>query len=160
MDRKSNRGGIPRRIARCVFGYLLVFVVGWLIFAAVGPRELDTASDSFGRLSFGESFLQHLQTGAGMLLLIGLPSLLIALLIGFTGGRTNRAARRVLLAFLLLIPCWPVLFASTGHMLLTQVAVQFVFALWIMPIRLTPEDAETTDETTVVHLGSDDTDEY
>ncbi|MBT2384799.1 hypothetical protein [Streptomyces sp. ISL-11] len=95
-------------------------------------------STSFEHEPFGESLRYYLGVAAGMLVMIGLPSLVIALLAGLIRRKMPSQDFRALSAGLLLLPVWPLLFAGTTVILLIQVAVQVVFAVALMPVPLLP----------------------
>ncbi|GAA2714936.1 hypothetical protein GCM10010315_23130 [Streptomyces luteosporeus] len=125
-------------MGRCVLAYLAVFMVGWLAIAVTGPRTLKAGSDSFEHASFGESMLSYCGTAIGMLVLIGIPSVLIALVAGVTRRKMEHQEFRALMAGMLLLPVWPLLFAGTPLILWIQIGVQVVFALTLMPVPLLP----------------------
>ncbi|MFI2074999.1 MULTISPECIES: hypothetical protein [Streptomyces] len=125
-----------RSIGRCLLAYILAFAAGWLVIALVGPRELDPRSDSFETLPFWESFEESLRTGLTMFLLIGVPTILIALLAGLAWRTTESGQFRAIMALAFLPPMWPLVGASTPLYLGVQTVVQVVFATVLMPVPL------------------------
>ncbi|MFI2074998.1 hypothetical protein [Streptomyces triculaminicus] len=105
-------------------------------------------------LSFWESFGAHLELGAGMFLLSGVPSLLIVVVAGMVRLKKGYQEFRALMMLLLLPPLWPVWFVDTAmpFTLWVEIAVQILFAAFVMPVPLLPdpysEDREETEQLT------------
>ncbi|MEU3874039.1 MULTISPECIES: hypothetical protein [Streptomyces] len=149
---KRPSGGI-RRVTACVLQYLLAFVVGWAFIAAVGPRAADPESDSFATLPFWESLLKNLDQIPGMLLIIGLPTIVIAVFAGALRRTMEPGSFRALMAALVLLPEWLLLFADHAIYLGVQTVVQLLFAFVIMPVPMFPSLTDvprTTDHRSLV----------
>ncbi|MFI0910771.1 hypothetical protein [Streptomyces abikoensis] len=123
-----------KRIARCVFGYVLTNAVVWTAVQALVPGVLG--EPALWRRPFRDLILSCLAPGT--LILVGIPSILIALLIGIIRTRLDQAEIRFLALFLLVLPTWWFFFANTPVLLWSQLVVQAVFALAVMPVRLVP----------------------
>ncbi|GHG65758.1 hypothetical protein [Streptomyces griseocarneus] len=130
---------VLRRLSGCALSYVLVFAAAWVVIGIAAPRELDPASNSFGRLPFWESVLSYLELGVGMLIIIGIPSLLLILLAGLVRREKDPHGFRVMMAFLLLLPTWPLWFADIPIMFWLQAGAQVVFAACLMPVPLLPD---------------------
>ncbi|MEU7109156.1 hypothetical protein ABZ951_29520 [Streptomyces sp. NPDC046215] len=138
MTTYREPGQCIRRIGRCTASYILVFALGWLLIAATGPRPLKPVSTTFEHESFAESMRYYFGVGVGMLVVIGLPSLIITLVAGLMRKKMGSQDFRALVAGLLLLPVWPLLLVGTNLILLIQVAVQVIFAVALMPVPLLP----------------------
>ncbi|MFI9305217.1 hypothetical protein [Streptomyces triculaminicus] len=127
---------------------MLVFTAAWMGIGIAAPRELDPASNSFERLPFWESVLSYLELGVGMLIIIGIPSVILFLLAGLVRRDMESQGFRAMMAFLLLLPTWPLWFADIPIMFWIQAGAQVVFATCLMPVPLLPDllgnDAEET----------------
>ncbi|MFE0645026.1 hypothetical protein ACFW2Y_25950 [Streptomyces sp. NPDC058877] len=85
-----------------------------------------------------ETFLEIMTLGMGMLLIIGVPTLLIAIFAAGVHNRMDVVPFRVLLAIPLIFCAWPLLGSSAVDPLLLQVMAQIAFAA-LIPAPLFPE---------------------
>ncbi|MFE7113715.1 hypothetical protein ACFU98_47135 [Streptomyces sp. NPDC057575] len=86
-----------------------------------------------------DSIAQIVGISLGMLVIIGLPTLLLAILAGLghrkmVPGRFRGALVAPMLAFI-----WPCLAASTAEPLVFELMVQLAFTCYLMPAPLVPE---------------------
>ncbi|MFF8610610.1 hypothetical protein ACF06X_32370 [Streptomyces sp. NPDC015346] len=77
------------------------------------------------------AFAEIMATGMGLLLLIGLPTLLIATLAAGMHTRMDGVRFRILLAAPLALCAWPLLAGSTAEPLVFQLMAQVAFAAMI-----------------------------
>ncbi|WP_162890063.1 hypothetical protein [Streptomyces olivoreticuli] len=117
---------------------MFVFAVGWVFIGLVGPRALEPKFNSFESLPLWESFLEHLHMAVFMCLVVGLPTLIIAISAGLTRHRMEPGKFRAIMAAVLLLPEWLLLAADTPIYLWVQTTIQVVFATVVMPVPLIP----------------------
>ncbi|MEU9064777.1 hypothetical protein AB0D13_39575 [Streptomyces sp. NPDC048430] len=115
-----------RRIGRCAAMYLLVYSTAWVIIALMFPWE-------------GESFFQTIQTSLILLGLVGIPSILLAVLAGLAHRKMEVPLFRGALVLPMLFFTWPLLASSSSEPLLIQILAQLAFVVWLMPAPLLPE---------------------
>ncbi|OAR21966.1 hypothetical protein A8W25_30450 [Streptomyces sp. ERV7] len=115
-------------MGRCVLTYLLIHGAAWLAISWTVPWE-------------DESFPEIMALGAGMLLIIGVPTLLISVCAVSVHRRMDVARFRVLLGMALAPGVWPLIACGTGEPLVFQVTAQIAFAA-LIPAPLLPEDWE------------------
>ncbi|MEV4433278.1 hypothetical protein [Streptomyces sp. NPDC049585] len=125
-----------KRLARCVFGYVLTNATGWTAAEALAGGALWSSEPTLWRRPFWDLVLSCLAVGP--LILVGLPSILIALLLGSVHTRSDRTEHRFLLLLLLVLPTWWFFFAGTPVVLWVQLVIQAVFAFAVMPVPLVP----------------------
>ncbi|MFF2011054.1 hypothetical protein ACFVWY_18550 [Streptomyces sp. NPDC058195] len=116
------------RIGRCVLVYLLLHTMAWTVIALLAPWD-----DSTG---------QYVRTSLGMLGLIGAPTLLLALSAGLAHTKAAPVSFRAALIAPMAVFIWPCLAVSTAEPLLFELVVQLMFACWLMPVPLVPENGE------------------
>ncbi|GAA3476586.1 hypothetical protein GCM10018966_011140 [Streptomyces yanii] len=85
-----------------------------------------------------ETFLEIMTLGMFLLLIIGIPTLLIAVIAASLHKRMDVARFRVLLAIPLLLCTWPLLASSAAEPLVFQVMAQIAFAA-LIPAPLFPK---------------------
>ncbi|MGW2179007.1 hypothetical protein ACWCXX_13115 [Streptomyces sp. NPDC001732] len=125
---QSSVPGVRRvlgRIGRCLLAYLLLHATAWVIISLLVPWEDSTE--------------QMVGTSLGMLALIGLPTLLLAILAGLGHRKMATARFRGVLVVPMLVFVWPCLAGSTAEPLLVEFVAQLVFACFLMPVPLVPE---------------------
>ncbi|MFE7778477.1 hypothetical protein ACFU5O_32260 [Streptomyces sp. NPDC057445] len=125
---QTARPGLRRvagRIGRCVVTYVLIHATAWVIITAVVPWE--------------DSFAQIMRLAFGMLLVVGIPTLLLAICTGLAHNHMDVTRFRIVLGTLMVVFTWPLLAASTAEPLAFQVMTQIAFA-WLVPAPLIPEN--------------------
>ncbi|MBT2406848.1 MULTISPECIES: hypothetical protein [unclassified Streptomyces] len=115
------------RIGRCALTYLLIHITAWLVIALVIESE-----DSFGQLML---------IGLGMLPLLGVPSVLLAIVAGLAHTRMDVTRFRLALVLPMLVFVFPTLAASTAEPLFFEIMAQLAFVR-LMPTPLIPENWE------------------
>ncbi|MFD8822781.1 hypothetical protein ACFV1C_10545 [Streptomyces sp. NPDC059605] len=131
LMQKTERptAGIRRvlgRIGRCLLAYLLLHATAWVIIALLIPWEISTA--------------RMVEISLGMLALIGIPTLLLAILAGLGHRKMAPARFRGVLVVPMLVFIWPCLAGSTAEPLLVEFVAQLVFVCFLMPVPLVPEN--------------------
>lgn len=129
----SARPGARRvleRIGRLVLTYVALHAVTWAIIALI-----ESSEDSFTDLMWAAS---------GMLALVGIPTLLLAVVAGLAHRHmettTFRAATfRAALAFPMVFFAWPTIGGTWAAPVVFQVLCQIAFAAYLMPVPLVPE---------------------
>ncbi|RCH59721.1 hypothetical protein DT019_38075 [Streptomyces sp. SDr-06] len=127
VDEEAVRSGVQselRQKGRCVLTYVLLHGAAWLAISQTVGWE--------------DSFLQTMELGAGLLVFIGGPSLLVALVATSEHRRMDMVQFRVLLGMFLILCAWPLVGCSTPEPLLFQVTAQIAFAA-LVPTPLLPE---------------------
>ncbi|MFF4084417.1 hypothetical protein ACFYZN_34235 [Streptomyces sp. NPDC001777] len=129
LMQKAERpaAGIRRvlgRIGRCLLTYLLLHATAWVIISLLVPWE--------------DSTRQMVGTSLGMLALIGIPTLLLAILAGLGHRKMAPARFRGALVVPMLVFIWPCLAGSTAEPLLVEFVAQLVFVCFLMPVPLIP----------------------
>ncbi|MFE6800115.1 hypothetical protein [Streptomyces sp. NPDC057696] len=122
-DRRVGR--VLGRMGRCVLTYLLLHGAAWL---AVSQT-----------VWWDDTFLEIMALGMGMLLVIGVPTLLIAVCAATVHRRMDVVRFRMLLGMSLVLCVWPLLATSASEPLFFQVVAQIAFA-GLIPAPLFPED--------------------
>ncbi|MFI6645775.1 hypothetical protein [Streptomyces sp. NPDC050504] len=86
--------------------------------------------------SFWETAGECLSFGGLAFLFTGIPSLAVVLLAGILRRKTESATFRGAIAFTLIFLMLPLTLVSTAYMLFVQLAVQVLFAVFVMPVPL------------------------
>uniref|UniRef100_A0AAU2VF70 Uncharacterized protein n=1 Tax=Streptomyces sp. NBC_00003 TaxID=2903608 RepID=A0AAU2VF70_9ACTN len=126
IDEAAARSGVQselRRKVRCVLTYVLLHGAAWLAISQT--------------VWWDDSFLEIMELGAAMLVFIGGPSLLIALVAVSEHRRMDVVQFRILLGMSLILCVWPLLGSSASEPLLFQVMAQIAFAA-LVPTPLVP----------------------
>lgn len=110
-------GYILGRMGRCALTYVLLHTAAWVAISQTVWRE--------------ESFPEIMMLGMGMLLIIGIPTLFIAVFAVWVHHQMETVRFRVLLALPLVVCAWPLLASSAGEPLVFQVMAQIAFAALI-----------------------------
>ncbi|GAA0594797.1 hypothetical protein [Streptomyces crystallinus] len=105
--------------------YLLLYVVAWIAITHTAGWDL--------------SFLESMRVGAGLHLIVAVPTLLVAVCAVTVHRRMDVVRFRVLLAIALSVFAWPLMAASTPEPLAFQAMAQVAFAA-LIPAPLLPED--------------------
>ncbi|MFE3325825.1 hypothetical protein [Streptomyces sp. NPDC059176] len=113
------------RIGRSFLTYCLIHAAAWVTIALTVPWE--------------DSFTQIMQLGFGMFLVVGIPTLLLAICAGLAHRHMDVTRFRILLMVPMVVFTWPLLAASTAEPLLLQMAAQITF-VWLTPAPLIPEN--------------------
>ena len=117
-------GRVLGRIGRCVLTYLLLHTAAWVATTQTVWWE--------------ETFLEIMMMGALLLLFIGIPTLLIAVIAASIHKRMDVVRFRVLLAIPLALCTWPLLASSAMEPLVFQFMAQIAFAA-LIPAPLFPK---------------------
>ncbi|MER5563083.1 hypothetical protein ABT071_31255 [Streptomyces sp. NPDC002506] len=116
----------------------MTFAIGWIVTAIIARPGADPHRlDAFVEMSRWASFKDQLSAAPGMFVLIAVPSLIILLIIGYSGQNMPAERIRIMTGFLLLVPLWFLLIAGDEIILVTQIAFQGLFAA-VMPPPLAP----------------------
>ncbi|MER7001374.1 hypothetical protein [Streptomyces sp. NPDC000410] len=116
---------VSARIGRCVLTYVLLYAAAWVSMALVNPE--------------GDPYGVHAQVALGVFVLIGVPTLLLAVIAGLAHRRMDAALFRVLLVLpMLFLGGWPLIMASTATPMILQLMAQLAF-VFLMPAPLIPE---------------------
>ncbi|SCF72438.1 hypothetical protein [Streptomyces sp. Ncost-T10-10d] len=104
---------------------MLLHTAAWVIIALLVPWE--------------DSIVQIVGISLGMLALVGLPTILLAILAGLGHRKMVPGRFRGALVAPMLVFIWPCLAASTAEPLVFELMVQLAFACYLMPVPLVPE---------------------
>ncbi len=116
------------RVGRCVLTYVLLHTVTWVVIAAAVP--------------WPDSFAEIMSAGFGMLAVIGIPTLLLAVIAGLAHRNMAVTHFRTALAFPMAFFALPLAGASIAEPLILQFVAQIAFAAFLMPAPLIPENWE------------------
>lgn len=129
--RMSTKQGVARRlgrvlgrIGRCVLTYVLLHTAAWVAISQT--------------VWWDDTFLEIMATGMALLLIIGIPTVLIAVFAVWVHNRMDVVRFRVLLTLPLMLCVWPLLASSASEPLVFQVMAQIAFAV-LIPAPLFPE---------------------
>ncbi|MYR90762.1 hypothetical protein GTY41_39095 [Streptomyces sp. SID685] len=114
------------RIGRLVLTYVALHAVTWAIIALI-----ESSEDSFTDLMWAAS---------GMLALVGIPTLLLALVAGLAHRHMETTTFRAALAFPMVFFAWPTIGGTWAAPVVFQVLCQIAFAAYLMPAPLVPEN--------------------
>ncbi|WP_328676453.1 hypothetical protein OG905_22500 [Streptomyces sp. NBC_00322] len=118
-------GRVFKRMGRCVLTYVLIHTAAWVAISLT--------------VSWEETFLEIMTFGMGMLLIIGIPSVLIGVFAVTVHNRMDVVWFRMLLGIPLVLCAWPVIASSASEPMQFQVTAQVAFAV-LIPAPLFPED--------------------
>ncbi|MFJ2899779.1 hypothetical protein ACIO87_33545 [Streptomyces sp. NPDC087218] len=130
LIKKAEQSSVPvmrqvfGRIGRCLLAYLLLHAVAWVAITLLVPWEIPTA--------------RMVEVSLIMLALIGIPTLLLAILAGLGHRKMTPARFRGVLVVPMLVFIWPCLAGSTAEPLLVEFVAQLVFVCFLMPVPLLP----------------------
>ncbi|MEW2273720.1 hypothetical protein [Streptomyces griseofuscus] len=117
---------VLERIGRLVLTYVALHAVTWAIIALI-----ESSEDSFTDLMWAAS---------GMLALVGIPTLLLALVAGLAHRHMETTTFRAALAFPMVFFAWPTIGGTWAAPVVFQVLCQIAFAAYLMPAPLVPEN--------------------
>ncbi|OIK29134.1 hypothetical protein VT52_003465 [Streptomyces malaysiense] len=117
---------VLERIARLVLTYVVLYAVTWVVIGLT--------------LRGDYSFTEDTGLGSGMFVIVGGPTLLLALLAGPAHTQMDVTTFRAALAFPMVFFAWPLVGAGAPEPLVFQVLCQIAFAAYLMPAPLVPEN--------------------
>ncbi|MGW0314464.1 hypothetical protein [Streptomyces flavidovirens] len=126
---QSTAPGIRRvlgRMGRCVLTYLLLHTTAWLLVALV--------------VWWDDSFFQIMDLSLSVLGMVGVPTLLLAIVAGLGHTEMKPGRFRGALVAPMLLFTWPLLSLSAAEPMLFQIMAQLAFVCYLMPTPLVPEN--------------------
>lgn len=115
------------RMGQCVLTYAALHMTAWVVIDVTAP--------------WADSFKQTMETGLRMMMLIGIPSVLLAVCAGLAHTRTDPVLYRLRLMLPMPLFAFWTLAASTAEPALFQMLVQLLYP-WLLPTPLIPENWE------------------